>query len=156
MRTWADASVLIALEATGELRFLHETLGDVYVTEAVVAEILTDRTTSALREAVGSWIHVEKVRGDARRFRRLGLAKGEASLFLTPQGDALLLDDLAARRLAESEGRTYTGLLGLLRSSARTGAVSKSRALEILNGVARAGFRMRSDLYEEIRAELER
>ena len=42
----------------------------------------------------------------------LGLGKGEASLFLTPQDDRLILDEPPARTVAESEGRVYVGLLG--------------------------------------------
>ncbi len=49
------------------------------------------------------------------------LHSGEASLFLTPVEDRRLLDELPARRLAETEGREYVGFLGLLVAAVRNG-----------------------------------
>ncbi len=155
MRTWIDASTLIALEAIGELGFLQKVLGEVHITREVAEEVLTDRTSAALKQAVGSWIHVGRVRGEARRFRRLGLGRGEASLFLTPVEDRLLLDELPARRLAETEGREYVGLLGLLLAAARNDKVSRSQARKMLDHLARAGFRMTVELFERMRSEFE-
>lgn len=155
MRTWADASLLIALEAIGELPFLRDALGEVWITPQVAEEVLTGRATATLREAVGSWIRIERVRGDAGPFRRLGLGRGEASLFLTPKEDRLLLDELPARRLAEAEGRAYVGLLGLLLATKRAGIVSPHRVGEILDKLEGAGFRMTTELFARIRSELE-
>ena len=156
MRTWVDASVLIALEAIGELDFLREALGEVRITPETAEEILTERATAALREAIGLWINVKGVRGDAGRFRRLGLGRGEASLFLTPTEDRLIIDELPARRLAEAEGREYVGLLGLLVASARTGTISRPRAKKILDGLVHTGFRMTTELFQWMQSELER
>ena len=154
MSVWADASVLIALDAIGEVEFLRRAVGKVCITRQVAEEVLTDRASEALRGAAGTWLQVVPVRGDVRRFRRLGLGLGEASLFLTPQGDTLILDDHAARRLAEAEGRSYTGLLGVLLEAARTGAIPRAKARSMLARLARARFRMASDLYERFREEL--
>jgi predicted nucleic acid-binding protein len=155
MRTWVDASTLIALEAIGELDFLRESLGEVRITAEIAKEVLTDRSSAALRQAIGSWILVEPVEGDAGPLRRLGLGRGEASLFLAPREDRLLLDELPARRLASAEGREYVGLLGLLLAAARTGTVSRSRARAMLDRLAGAGFRMTVELFERMRSELE-
>ena len=77
----------------------------------------------------GSWIEVVSVRGDRKRWTPLGLGMGEASLFETPKGDRLILDEIPARTVAEAEGRDYTGLLEKL---------------------ARSSFRMNADLYGEV------
>ena len=153
MSVWADASVLIALDAIGEVDFLHRMLGAVSITRQVAEEVLTERASEALRGAVGTWLHIVPVQGDVRRFRRLGLGHGEASLFLTPRGDTLILDDHAARRLAEAEGRSYTGLLGILSEAARAGVIPRSQARSMLARLAHVRFRMAPDLYERLREE---
>ena len=155
MRTWTDASVLIALDSIGEIEILRDIVGRVHVTAEVAREIGTERASASLRKALESWIHVEAVRGHATRYRRLGLGAGEASLFLTPREDILVLDDRPARRVADSEGRAYTGLLGLLQAAVAAGLLGRSRAREILGKLVRSGFRLRVDLYERIRREFE-
>jgi predicted nucleic acid-binding protein len=152
---WVDASVLIALDTIGEVDFLRKAVGNVAVTRQVAEEILTVRASEALRRAVGAWIQVKAVRGDARRFRVLGLGKGEASLFLAPRGDVLVLDDRAARRLAAAEGRSHTGLLGLLREAARSGVITRTQARGLLDRLARTGFRMSANLQHGLLAEWE-
>src|SRR3989337_4017640 len=91
MRTWVDASTLIAIDLAGEVEVLRTLLGRVSVTKEVAAEVFTGRESRVLREAAGTWIEVAEVRGDRRRWTTLGLGLGEASLFLTPAGDRLLL-----------------------------------------------------------------
>lgn len=154
MSVWADAAVLIALGATGEVEFLRRALGKVSITRQVAEEVLTDRASEALRGAAGTWLQVVPVQGDVRRFRRLGLGHGEASLFLTPREDTLILDDRAARTLAEAEGRSYTGLLGVLLEATRTGVIPRAQARSMLVRLATVRFRMASDLYERLREEL--
>ncbi len=154
MRTWVDASAIIALDTIGELGVLRDVLGDVYVTREVAREVLTERASRNLRAALGSWIHVKRVRGDRRRLRVLGLGRGEASFFLTPKDDVLLLDEVSARRAAEAEGRRYTGLIGLLVEAAGGGLISRGRARDIVEHRRDAGFRMTVDLYEWARSEL--
>ncbi len=150
MRTWADASTLIALDACGELGLLKSLFDRVFITEQVRREVLAGRETAAMREALRDWIKVEAVRGDLRRWRSLGLGDGEASLFLTPEEDRLLLDEIPARTVAEAEGRQYTGLLCLLLAGVEAGVPPASRAREILEKLARSSFRMRADLYGEV------
>ena len=155
MSVWADASILIALDAIGEIEFLHRALGKVSIARQVAEVVLTDRASEALRSAAGTWLQVVPVQGDVRRFRRLGLGHGEASMFLTLRGGTLILDDRSARRLAEAEGRSYTGLLAVLLEASRTGVIPRAQARSMLARLARVRFRMASDLYEYLREELE-
>ncbi|HYV08968.1 MAG TPA: DUF3368 domain-containing protein [Thermoplasmata archaeon] len=155
MRTWADASALIALGACGELSFLKDLFGRIYITEQVAREILAGKETTAMRDAMRDWIRVEKVHGDRRRWQALGLGDGEASLFLTPTIDRLILDERPARTVAEAEGREYTGLLGLILAAARTRRIARDRAVEIIRRLVAAGFHLSTELYDAALRELE-
>jgi predicted nucleic acid-binding protein len=79
-----------------------------------------------------------------------GLGAGEASLFDTPKGDRVILDEISARTVAEAEGRDYTGLLGLVSAGVEARTITPSRAREILEKLARSSFRMSADLYADI------
>lgn len=155
MRTWVDASTLIALDAAGAVRVLRDVLGKVAVSREIEAEVFNGRESRELREARGTWIEVVAVRGERRRWEALGLGHGEASLFLTPRKDRLILDEVPARTVAESEGRDYVGLLGLLMGGVRTGKLSRERATEILRGLLRSGFRLSADLYDAVLRDFE-
>lgn len=155
MRIWVDASTLIALSACGELEFLRGLFGRIFITEQVAQEVLAGGATGALQRALDDWIEIERVRGDLRRWRALGLGSGEASLFLTPAADALVLDDHPARTVAEAEGREYTGLLGLILAAADGGRIGRGRAAEIVRRIVAAGFYLSTELYEAALRELE-
>ena len=150
MRVWVTASTLIALESIGEVLVLRDLLGEIAITPPIADEVFTGRESKPLREARGSWIEVVPVRGDRKRWLALGLGIGEASLFETPKGDRLILDEIPARTVAEAEGRDYTGLLGLLLAGVEARAIPASRAREILEKLARSSFRMSADLYGEV------
>lgn len=145
-----DSSTLIALDSIGEMPVLRQLLGRIAITSQVAEEVFTGRESHALREARGSWIEVVPVRGDLRRWTGLGLGPGEASLFETPKGDRLVLDEIPARTVAEAEGREYAGLLGLLLAGVEAGKISASRARDLLEKLSRSSFRMSADLYAEI------
>ena len=155
MRVWVDASVPIALDSIGETGLVHEILGHVHITPEVQREVFNGRESRALREALGDWIEVHKVEGALKRWQSLGLDRGEASLFLTPQTDRLVLDEVAARTVAESEGRDYIGLLGLLVAAARSERIPAGRVREVVRRLARSGFRMSTDLFAQALETLE-
>src|SRR3990170_4760514 len=150
MRTWVDASTLIALDAAGAVRVLRDVLGQVAVSREIEAEVFNGRESAELREARGTWIEVVAVRGERRRWEALGLGHGEASLFLTPRKDRLVLDEVPALTVAESEGRDYVGLLGLLMAGVDRGRVTVTRALDVVRRLLRSGVRVSTDLYDEV------
>ncbi len=154
MRTWVDASTLIALDAIGEILVLRDLLGRATITPQVAAEVFVGRESSTLREGRGLWIEVEAVRGDLARWTALGLGQGEASLFLTPEEDRLVLDEVPARIVAEAEGREYVGLLGLLLGGVDRRVLPAARTREILAKLARSSFRMSTDLYDAVLRDL--
>lgn len=156
MRVWADASTLIALDRVGELLILRRLVTKVSVTEEVAEEVFTGRESPELRAARGDWIVVARVRGDRRRWASLGLGPGEASLFLTPPADTVILDDRAARLAAQAEGRAVVGLLGLLLGAARDGRLSRGDARRVLGKLARSGFHLSGPLLSAANEELAR
>ena len=150
MRTWVDASMIIALDSIGEVEILRELLGRVTVTKEVAREVITGKESQKLRDARRGWLEVREVAGARDRWRSLGLGRGEASMFLTPTGDRLVLDESPARTVAESEGRDYVGLLGLLLAGVDRGRVTVTRALDVVRRLLRSGFRVSTDLYDEV------
>jgi len=150
MRVWVDASVLIGLDLAGEVRVLKELLGRVSVTPEVTREVRTGRESQALRSAFGDWIEIVRLKGDRRRWEALGLGPGEASLFLTPRQDRLVLDDAPARTVAEAEGRDYVGLLGLLMAGVDRKVLAPERARSLLRRLVESGFRVSADLQGEV------
>lgn len=155
MRTWVDASTLIALDAIGEILVLRDLLGRLATTPEVANEVFGGRESQALRDARGSWITIVPAQGDLSRWTALGLGDGEASLFATPSRDRLVLDEVPARTVAEAEGRDYVGLLGLLLGGVDEGTIAASRARAILQKLSRSSFRMSTDLYDEVLRRLE-
>ncbi|MHB8584771.1 MAG: hypothetical protein ACYDDF_02895 [Thermoplasmatota archaeon] len=157
-RIWVDASTLIALAKIGHLDVLRLVGGEVWTTTQVLAEVdFPDRPeVEQIQNAVKhGWIRKHESR-DLRATSRFGLGRGEASLFEAAAAhDLLVLDDLAARRVSEVQGRPRTGLLGLLVAGASEGKLPKGRALAVLDALANSTFRMNVDLYRSIRNQLE-
>src|SRR5437773_8540291 len=147
MRTWVDASTVIALDAIGEVALLRDLLGRITLTSEVAAEVFQGRESEALNQARGTWIQVVPVSGNRSRWESLGLGRGEASLFLTPGTDRLVLDEVPARVVAESEGRSYVGLLGLLVAGARKGKIAPARARQRLRRLAQPAFHPSTERY---------
>jgi predicted nucleic acid-binding protein len=156
MRTWVGASTVIALDAIGEVALLRDLLGRVTLTSEVAAEVFQGRESEALTQARGTWVEIYPVSGNRSRWESLGLGRGEASLFLTPGTDRVVLDEVPARVVAESEGRSYAGLLGLLLSGVDAGIVAPDRARQILRRLVQSGFRLAIDLYDEAMEQLGR
>jgi predicted nucleic acid-binding protein len=152
MKVFVDSSTIIALSRIGELEFLREFFGKVRITQHIEGEILNPAhpETAAIEKALGSWMAVEKVKGATTRFSKYGLGDGESSLFLTDASDFLVLDELSARKLAESEGRPFSGLLGLILSAAIEGIIDKPKALSMVERLSESSFRMSTMLYKDM------
>ncbi len=150
MRILVDSSTLIALSKIGELYILENIFGKIFITTAIKKEVLIGDfpETDALKAAMDEWIEVIGYEGDASELRKYGLGCGEASLLLAAEHeDRLILDEINARRYAESVGFRFTGLIGLLIAAVRSGKLAKERAIEVLNRLAKSDFRISSDLY---------
>jgi len=57
---------------------------------------------------------------------------------------------LNARKLADIEGRAYTGLLGLIVATTEAKLIKKEKALSMIDKLSESSFRMSTLLYKEI------
>ena len=107
----SNSSPLIAFEQIGQLELLHDLVGPVIIPTAVRHEV--GATVSQT-----DWIVVQAVTQPvASRVLRASLGPGESeaiSLTIELEARLLLLDDLAARRLALGLRLPIIGTLGLL------------------------------------------
>lgn len=150
MRVLVDSSTLIALAKIGKLNVLEKVFGEIRITTKIKEEILGAESpeTEVFKEAIKKWIQVIDYEGDAVELRKYGLDLGEASLFLAARADdRLVLDEANARRFAESKGLKFTGLIGLLAAAVKTKKLTKEKALETLNALAKSDFRISLPLY---------
>jgi uncharacterized protein len=120
----ADASPLIALHQIGMLDLLRSEFGEVVVPPAVVREI---------RPSVPSlpWI-TERPLGQplASRVLRASLGPGESealSLAVELHAVRFVVDERAARRIAEGLGLSVIGTLGILLAAKRKGSLERVR-----------------------------
>lgn len=156
MRTWVDASVLIAFDRAGHLDRLRDCLGRIAITPEVEEEVFNGRESDRLKAARGDWIGVIPVEVDIERFRKLGLGRGEASLMAVPEGDRLVLDERPARVLAMSEGRLVKGSLGVLISGVRNRRISAEDAKQVVLDLLRTDFYLTGPLLLYILEEIEK
>lgn len=158
MHVLVDSSTLIALAKIGRLNVLENVFGEICITTKIKEEILGTESpeTEVFREAIKKWIQVIDYKGDAALLRKYGLDLGEASLFLAARADdRLVLDEANARRFAESKGLKFTGLIGLLAAAVKTNKLTKEKALETLNALAKSDFSISLPLYLWAREKIE-
>ena len=141
MEVLPDSSTIIALAKTGSLDLLRKTFGKIWVTKEVEKEI---------KKGMSRWIRT--LEAETKAFRELeGLGEGEKSILSYAKGrkDVLLiLDEAEARAVAEAEGLSYTGTIGLVIYDCEKGKISREEALGIIRRLSRSDFRMTVDLYD--------
>lgn len=140
----SNSSAIIALDRIGQLDLLSELFAQLIVPPAVVREVapiqLPDWVTEQrLAQPVGP--HVLRA--------ALGDGESEAiSLAVELQARWIILDDRAARRLAQSLGLPVIGTLGLLLAAKRRGLLAAVRPS--LDALVRYGFHVASELYGRV------
>lgn len=120
MRVIADTSPLIALHRIDHLHLLNQLYKTVWIPPAVRRELLQGSQrvgwATPLREA--RWIRLARLPVPiSSRLLRVELGAGESealSLALHIKPSLLIIDDVAARRIAQALGLRYTGTLGVL------------------------------------------
>jgi len=152
----SDSTALILLARIGRLELLREVVGEVWIPEAVAAEVRKPGKpgAEALEVALDDWIHVARVR-DRERVeglpRRLGLGEREAIVLAVEREATLLSDDKAARREAQAQGVDVTGLLAVLLEAKARGLIPEVKG--VLDELVGEGFRLAPDLYEAVLRE---
>lgn len=150
----ADNSPLSALAEIGKLDLLHALYGKVLIPAAVWREACHPNAPEALRTWLASppsWL--ERIPDPSEILPQTQpLGAGEAAsitLAWSHRPRALLiLDDKAARRLAQTLGLRITGAGGILVAAARLGLVDFERALGQLQ---QTSFRIGEEVVEELR-----
>jgi predicted nucleic acid-binding protein len=149
-----DSSALITLARIGRLELLRRITGEVHVPAAVFEEVVTKgesrpgsaevaRATWVLRRSVRDLASVERLRA------RVGRGEAEAIVLAKELAvDLLVIDDAAARRLAEAEALPVVGLPGLLLYAKNRGLVGSIKSL--LDEMLAAGFFLDEARYHSI------
>ncbi|MBL0128041.1 MAG: DUF3368 domain-containing protein [Flavobacteriales bacterium] len=138
----SDSSCLIALTNAGHLELLHRVYGRILTTPEVITEYGL---------AIPVWIDVRSPVDQAlvRRFLDL-VDAGEASaiaLAMETERSVVILDDLAARRLAAGLDLPHTGTIGVLLKAKAGGIVPAIRP--VLRDLMRVGFHVGAEVEEK-------
>jgi len=126
-----NSSPLIVLFRSGQADLLPRLFGEIVVPEAVYQEILAGREDDAAKMALPqlSWINREKVE-ISLPVAAWNLGDGESAVFsfaMKAPGYRAVVDDLAARRCAQSFGIHTLGTGGLLVLAKRRGLIDSVR-----------------------------
>ena len=144
-----DSSVLIGLEHIGHVDLLRLLFEQVTVPAAVRDEV-------APPTVMPEWIRIAPLESPVPdRISRAKLGPGEsACIALVMETDAawLLLDDLAARRFAESLGLPVMGELGILRTAKKLGHIDALAPLA--SALREHGFRLSTRLLRVVLEEV--
>lgn len=138
----ADAGPLIALSRIGRLELLEQVFGEVWITETVRHELLSQGDFPGQTEIVAAlehWLHPVSV--DLSDWFTLNpdIDPGEASSICLAEhypNSLLVIDDKAGRQEAQTRGLRYMGLAGVVRRARQIGLIDAVRPLlEALLGV---------------------
>ena len=140
-----NTSPLQYLHQAGALELLPALAGQVYVPEAVVAELREGQRRNVLLPTLEelSWLTVRPVRDRTLLPLVTNLGNGEKevlALGLETQDALLLLDDRDARRYARALELEITGTLGLLLRAKERGILDAVRP--VLDRLQALGFRL--------------
>lgn len=162
MTAVSNSGPLMALAKVGSLELLRRAFRRVVVPAEVFAEVALAGADSAdgalVREAVREgWFQLHSVPAPAAQAWP-GLDAGETAAIRLAQAlraDAVLLDDMAARRQALAQGLRVMGTLGILLRAVEVGGCPATQALETLDRMqGRKDIWLRSGLIEAARRSL--
>jgi hypothetical protein len=141
----SNTSSIIALDRVGQLGLLHDLYSTIVVPPAVVRE-------AQVRLELPSWIvEMPLAQPVGARILRASLGPGESeaiALALECEARLLILDDWAARRLAQTIGLHVAGTLALLVHAKRRGLLSEVKP--VLDALIAQGFRASDTLRERV------
>ena len=146
MTVVSNSSPLIAFAMIGELRLLPAVFESVLIPPAVAREIAPSLAT------LPPWLVVQGLRATlpaAVRQRALGDGEREAlALALEIQAQRIILDDRAARRVAQELNLHVTGTGGILLVAKRHALIPRIRPF--LDRLVEKSFFVGPDLYDDL------
>ncbi len=133
----SDTSPLCYLLLIDLIEVLPQLFGRVIIPQRVRDELLAPGAPKVVQEWKSQppdWLEVQTITAQIdAALNQLDLGEQEAiTLALQLKADLILLDDLAARRIATQLQLEIVGLLGILGSAAKKGRVDFSAAIERL------------------------
>jgi len=147
LRVIVNTSPLIALDTIGKLWILPKLFGTLVRPRSVLDEILAGRTvhSTSVELLDAEWLLTEEDPREKAFRKELGAGETAAiTLAYLTRADLIVLDDLAARRVASGLDLRVTGTLGLLLAAHRQGLITNlSMALEDLQS---SGFHVAPEL----------
>jgi len=139
----SDTSCLVVLEKINELNLLRSIYSEVLTTPEVKSEF---------GNSLPEWIKIRSAKNiDFQTKLEDKIDKGEASaiaLGAETEDCIVILDDLKARKIAESLHLNFTGTLGILVKAKETGVVSSVKPL--LLKLKSVGLRFSKEVEHEI------
>ena len=131
----SNSSPLITLARTGQLDLLRQLFGQIRIAEEVRQEVVVRGAGRPAAEAVrrAEWIqsHPSAPAAEMLRLRSLhSLGAGELATVLLArslQADLAIIDERAARRLAQASGQAVMGCVGIIETGFRRGLVADLR-----------------------------
>ncbi len=147
----SDSSALIALSRIGKLDILKSLYKEITIPEAVAKEILSGVTKKIDLNKL-SWIKTKSISqplGADILSVSLGCGESETiALALELKAGLVILDESAARNIAELLDLRFTGILGVLLKAKQKRLISSVK--ESLDNLIKHGFRLSRQLYNEV------
>lgn len=149
----SDTTPLSELAKVGQLNLLRDIFGQVIIPEEVYNEVTTGTHPAVSAVQSATWIEVRSV-SDIQKVSALqGTTKldlGECAAIILAEElgvDQLLIDDLAARRVALSRNLPVIGTVATLLLAKEQGLISSVK--EVLDALIAQGKRISQRLYHE-------
>ncbi|MBW7917910.1 MAG: DUF3368 domain-containing protein [Anaerolineales bacterium] len=153
----SDTSPILGLAIIGHLNLLQEQFGDIYIPQAVLAELkVTEnfRGASAIQVALDNgWLRSQEIQNKPlAKSLLLELDQGEAeaiTLAVDLGFEMIVMDEKIGRERARELGLKTVGVLGVLLTANKHGRISsmKNAMIALRNEV---GFFISDDLYRQI------
>ena len=156
-----NSSPIIGLASLGLLHLLWELFDQVIVTEAVYAEVTKQGRNRIGKDELGlsikeGYIKIYAIKDELFINRFIGrLHRGELEVMVAARelnAQYLLLDDKAARVLAETMLLEPTGLIGVLRLAKLTGKIVSLK--DCLDQLIQNNYRISKSLYYKVLNEV--
>ncbi len=138
-----DTSVLIALEKINLLDILCKVYGEIILPEAVISEFGTPAIDCYSIKKVESPL-VKLLMDDLN----IGRGESEVIALAREKGMKVIIDDLKARKVAETLELNITGTIGILLKSEKLGLVESAHAKA--QELKDKGFYVSDELLEEL------
>jgi len=129
----SDTSPICNLALIGKLNLLRDELGTIHIPQAVATELFAWKRARAKQDILDAikadWIKTAEIR-DRTKFDQLikteELDNGEAEAIVLARetgSKILLMDEIEGRRVAQANGLTCTGVLGILVTARHKGRI---------------------------------